>query len=43
MSSPTLAAIDLTDLDNFADGFPHHLFEIDRRARAGAGSGWRPA
>jgi cytochrome P450 len=22
---------DLTDLDNFADGFPHHLFEIHRR------------
>lgn len=26
-----LAGIDLTDLDNFADGFPHHLFEIHRR------------
>ena len=23
--------IDFTDLDNFADGFPHHLFEIHRR------------
>jgi cytochrome P450 len=23
--------IDLTDLDNFARGFPHHLFEIHRR------------
>jgi cytochrome P450 len=23
--------IDLTDLDNFAAGFPHHLFEIHRR------------
>jgi cytochrome P450 len=28
---PTLAEIDLTDLDNFAQGFPHHLFEIHRR------------
>jgi len=26
-----LGAIDLTDLDNFARGFPHHLFEIHRR------------
>jgi cytochrome P450 len=26
-----LAEIDLTDLDNFAAGFPHHLFEIHRR------------
>jgi cytochrome P450 len=26
-----LKAIDLTDLDNFSDGFPHHLFEIHRR------------
>jgi cytochrome P450 len=25
-----LAEIDLTDLDNFARGFPHHLFEIHR-------------
>jgi cytochrome P450 len=24
-------AVDLTDLDNFADGFPHALFEIHRR------------
>ncbi len=24
-------SIDLTDLDNFADGFPHELFEIHRR------------
>src|SRR5207244_3891902 len=23
--------IDLTDLDVFADGFPHHLFEVHRR------------
>ena len=27
----TLADVDLTDLDNFAHGFPHHLFEIHRR------------
>ncbi|MFQ1631013.1 hypothetical protein ACK2WC_17325, partial [Mycobacterium tuberculosis] len=26
-----LSGIDLTDLDNFADGFPHHLFAIHRR------------
>ena len=26
-----MAAIDLTDLDNFAHGFPHELFEIHRR------------
>jgi cytochrome P450 len=26
-----LSAIDLTDLDNFSDGFPHHLFEAHRR------------
>lgn len=26
-----LAAIDFTDLDNFAHGFPHHLFAIHRR------------
>ena len=26
-----LARIDLTDLDNFADGFPHDLFAIHRR------------
>ncbi|MGA5463197.1 cytochrome P450 [Mycobacterium sp. NPDC050041] len=26
-----LADIDLTDLDNFADGFPHHLFAVHRR------------
>ena len=26
-----LAGIDLTDLDTFADGFPHHVFEIHRR------------
>jgi cytochrome P450 len=29
--TPGLAAIDLTDLDNFAAGFPHHLFEVHRR------------
>ena len=27
----TLAELDLTNLDNFADGFPHHAFEIHRR------------
>ena len=27
---PALADIDFTDLDNFADGFPHHLFAIHR-------------
>lgn len=26
-----LAEIDLTDLDNFADGFPHDVFELHRR------------
>ena len=26
-----LADVDLTDLDNFAAGFPHHLFELHRR------------
>jgi len=26
-----LAQIDFTDLDNFADGFPHPLFEVHRR------------
>jgi cytochrome P450 len=32
MTAPrTLAEIDLTDLDNFAHGFPHELFEIHRR------------
>jgi cytochrome P450 len=34
MSAPAasaLAGIDLTDLDNFASGFPHELFEIHRR------------
>lgn len=29
--SRRLADIDLTDLDNFADGFPHDLFEVHRR------------
>jgi cytochrome P450 len=24
-------SFDLTDLDNFADGFPHHIFEVHRR------------
>ena len=27
----SLREIDFTDLDNFADGFPHHLFAIHRR------------
>jgi cytochrome P450 len=27
----TLAEVDLTDLDNFAHGFPHRLFEVHRR------------
>jgi cytochrome P450 len=30
-AGPTLGDIDLTDLDNFAHGFPHDLFEIHRR------------
>jgi cytochrome P450 len=30
-SASTLAEIDLTDLDNFANGFPHELFVIHRR------------
>jgi cytochrome P450 len=29
--SGELAAVDFTDLDNFAAGFPHHLFAIHRR------------
>ena len=31
MSDKELADIDFTDLDHFADGFPHRLFEIHRR------------
>ena len=31
MSDNELADIDLTDLDHFADGFPHRLFAIHRR------------
>src|SRR5262245_49709312 len=27
----SLSDIDLTDLDSFANGFPHHLFEVHRR------------
>ena len=27
----TMAEVDLTDLDHFADGFPHHLFALHRR------------
>jgi cytochrome P450 len=30
MGAPRLTEIDLTDLDNFAHGFPHPLFEIHR-------------
>lgn len=30
-STLTLSSIDLTDLDNFAAGFPHHLFEVHRQ------------
>ena len=26
-----LSEVDFTDLDNFADGFPHDLFEVHRR------------
>lgn len=29
-TDPGLTEIDFTDLDNFADGFPHHLFAIHR-------------
>jgi cytochrome P450 len=29
-TTPTLAEIDLTDLDNFANGFPHDLFAVHR-------------
>jgi hypothetical protein len=25
-----MEGVDLTDLDNFADGFPHHLFATHR-------------
>jgi cytochrome P450 len=33
MTAPAaLSGIDFTDLDNFADGFPHHLFAVHRRA-----------
>ena len=27
----SVSEIDFTDLDNFADGFPHFLFEVHRR------------
>ena len=30
-AAPELARIDFTDLDNFADGFPHDLFDLHRR------------
>jgi len=29
--SSELTEIDFTDLDNFASGFPHALFEVHRR------------
>jgi cytochrome P450 len=35
-----LAQIDFTDLDNFADGFPHSLFDVHRRE---APVYWHPA
>ena len=31
MNTPTLAAFDRTDLDNFAHAFPRELFEVHRR------------
>lgn len=31
MDGASLADFDLTDLDHFASGFPHHIFEIHRR------------
>ncbi|MEB3019449.1 cytochrome P450 [[Mycobacterium] crassicus] len=31
MDVQRLAAVDFTDLDNFADGFPHELFALHRR------------
>ena len=34
-----LEGVDLTDLDHFADGFPHHLFQ---RHRAEAPVWWHP-
>ena len=30
MTTDALVDVDLTDLDNFTDGFPHHLFERHR-------------
>jgi cytochrome P450 len=36
----TLAGVDLTDLDNFASGFPHSLFAVHRRE---APVYWHPA
>lgn len=35
MSPGSVSAIDFTDLDHFANGFPHDLFAIHRRARRG--------
>ena len=31
VEAATLADVDLTDLDNFAHGFPHELFALHRR------------
>ncbi len=31
LQPPALAGIDLTDLDNFTEGFPHELFRLHRR------------
>src|SRR5262245_31223883 len=31
LSRPSMVGIDLTDLDHFANGFPHELFAIHRR------------
>ena len=30
VTAEALAGIDFTDLDNFAAGFPHHLFALHR-------------
>ena len=40
MTVRDLADVDLTDLDNFADGFPHELFALHRRV---APVYWHPA
>jgi cytochrome P450 len=33
MTVGSVDTIDFTDLDNFANGFPHHLFTVHRRAK----------